>query len=187
MIFILKKINLIITLLMILTSNSISEINTKKWDKICNENDNCIIAIENRVKLDGQESDKSFAKAYIRIGFTNQQSMDLINKDDKTYKLKETKKGVPVLFINLPLNTDLKKNPLLRSGNKNLANLTYLKCENQNGCTAMTVINNKIINSLKKGKTMQVVFGVYGLQKNYSVKFPLKNFTKSYTSLVANL
>ena len=50
----------------------------------------------------------------------------------------------------------------------------------------MTVINNEIINLLKKGKTMQVVFGVFGAQKNYSVKFPLKNFTKSYTSLSAN-
>lgn len=181
-----NKIYLATILLILISTNSFSEINTKKWDKICDKNKNCIIVIHNKAKIEGQETDKIFAKAYIRLGYTNQKSMDLIDKDDQTYKLKETKKGVPVLFVSLPLNTDLKKRPLLQSDNKNLANLTYLNCENQNGCTAMTVINNEIINLLKKGKTMQVVFGVFGAQKNYSVKFPLKNFTKSYTSLSAN-
>ena len=184
---ILKKIYLTIILLILFSTNSFSEINTKKWDKVCDKSKNCIIAIQNKVKIKGQKSDKVFSKAYIRVGFTNQKSMDLVNKDDQTYKLKETKKGVPVLFVSLPLNTDLKKKPLLQSDNKNLANLTYLNCDNQNGCTAMTVINNEVVNLLKKGKTMQVVFGVYGAQKNYSVKFPLKNFTKSYTSLLENL
>ena len=181
-----KKIYLVIILLILLSTNSFSEINTKKWDKICDKNKNCLIGIQNKVKIEGQESDKVFSKAFVKLGFTNQKSMDLINKDDQTYKLKETKKGVPVLFVSLPLNTDLKKKPLLQSNNKNLANLTYLNCENQNGCTAMTVINNEIVNLLKKGKTMQVVFGVYGTQKNYVVKFPLNNFTKSYTSLLAD-
>ena len=107
---IIQKIFLTITLLILISTNSFSEINTKKWDKVCDKNKNCIIAIQNKVKIKGQKSDKVFSKAYIRVGFTNQKSMDLVDKDDQTYKLKETKKGVPVLFVSLPLNTDLKKN-----------------------------------------------------------------------------
>jgi invasion protein IalB len=110
--------------------------------------------------------------------------MNLINEDDQTYKLTEENKNIPVLFVNLPLGTDLQKQPLIRVDGKDLGNLFYNTCNNIDGCRTNVAINENIIDLFKKGKNMTVVVNIFGSSKNFEINFPLKNFSKSYTKLL---
>jgi len=110
--------------------------------------------------------------------------MDLINEKDQTYKLSEESKNIPVLFVKLPLNVDLGKKPALLIDNKKLGNLNFTHCNQKEGCVTSVAISNKIIDLFKKGKTMIVITGIYGNNKNIKIEFPLKNFTKSYAKLI---
>lgn len=167
-----------------LTSYSFSEINSQTWDKVCGEDNNvCMMGIKSEVKIKNSDKMKTIATAIIQIGLSKQRKMDLIDENNQTYKLSEIDKDVPVLFVNLPLNTDLRKKPLLIIDDKNLFNLNYTHCNNMDGCKTVALINDNIINLMKAGKTMTVVMGVYGTNKNMNVKFPLKNFSKSYKKL----
>ena len=110
--------------------------------------------------------------------------MDLINSDDQTYKLSEENKNVPVLFVELPLNTDLRAKPQIQIDNKAIGNLTYTHCNPKEGCKTNVAVNDEVINLFKKGKTMTVLIGIYRSSKNMKIEFPLKNFTKSYAKLI---
>ena len=45
-------------------------------------------------------------------------------------------------------------------------------------------MTGNVIDLFKKGKTISVITGVYGNNKNMKIEFPLKNFTKSYSKLI---
>ena len=141
------------------------------------------MAINNEVKTKDNKIQK-FATAYIQIGTSKQKKMNLINEDDQTYKLSEEDKNVTMLFVNLPLNTDLKKNPMVLIDGKNLGNLSYTHCNNTDGCKTNVRISDQVINLFKQGKTMTVLMGIYGSAKVVRVEFPLKNFSKSYAKLI---
>ena len=78
-----------------------------------------MMGIKSEVKINNSDKMKTIATAIIQIGLSKQKKMDLIDENDQTYKLSEVDKNVPVLFVNLPLNTDLRKKPLLIIDNKN--------------------------------------------------------------------
>ena len=124
------------------------------------------------------------AKAYLIIGSSSQKKMSLINEEDQTYKLSEENKNVPVLFVDLPLNTDLRAQPLIQIDNKSIGNLNYTHCNPTEGCKTNVAVSNDIIDLFKKGKTMTIIMKIYGKKENVKVEFPLKNFSKSYSILL---
>jgi invasion protein IalB len=175
----------IAALYILLSTNAYSEVNSKSWSKVCDKKDkkSCQIAIKSEIKFGGQEKATTIATAYMKIGSATQSKMDLINKDDQTYKLKKDSRNVPVLFINLPLNTDLRKQPQIILDKKPIGNLTYLHCSKNVGCKTVSILNENLLNSFKKGNTMTVVFAVFSKDKNFVIQFPLKGFTKAYKKL----
>ena len=181
---ILKNILFVSFFLLQFTNYSSSEINSKAWSTKCNEDKKtCIIIIKNEIKTEGDKAQR-LATAFIQIGSSKQKKMNLIDEDDQTYKLSEENKNVSVLFVNLPLNTDLKKKPLVAIDGKNLGNLTFSHCNQVDGCTTNVVIGSDAIDLFRKGNTMSVIMGVYGSAKSVKIEFPLKNFSKSYAKLL---
>ena len=143
---------LLLLFLFLFNTNSYSEINSKSWSEQCNEEKNvCIIAIKNEIKLKDKK-EQTLATAYVQLASKKERKMNLVDKEDQTYKLSEKDKSIPLLLVNLPLNTDLRKKPLLQVDGKNLGNLNYLYCNNNLGCKTSVVLNNDIIDLFKKGK-----------------------------------
>ena len=71
---------------------------------------------------------QTLATAIIQIGSSKQKKMNLVNEDDQTYKLSEENKNVPVLFVKLPLNADLRKKPVVIIDDKKLGDLNFTHC-----------------------------------------------------------
>ena len=184
MIKLIKILSIIIILFS--TKSSFAEIGTESWSKKCgsNENkDNCVIGIKNEVEREDNKK-QTVATAYIRIASSKQKEMNLIDEKDQTYKLSEKNKDVPYLIVNLPLNSDLQKNPLLVADKKSIGNLSYTHCNQTIGCRSVLLLNEKVIEFFKKGKSMSITFGVYRSEKNIKIDFPLKGFSKAYKKLV---
>jgi invasion protein IalB len=181
------KINIfkIITILILLSTNTYSNDNTKSWEKKCTDSEgkNCFITIKYLVKIPDNDKKQIFASAYIQIGLSKEKKMQLINEEDQTYKLGEENKPVAILFIDLPLNTDLRKSPLIKSDKNSLGKTRYIQCNKVNGCKTMAILNDKIIEIFKKGKSLSITFAVFGSNENIIVQFPLKGFTKAYDKL----
>ena len=179
-----KKLSFLFLFVILFNTNSFSEINSNSWSEQCNEDkSSCLIAIKYEVKLKDKK-EQTVATAFIQLASTKERKMNLIDKEDQTYKLSEEDKSIPLLIINLPLNTDLRKKPLLQVDGKNLGNLNYLHCNSNLGCKTSAVINNDVIDLLKKGKNLTVIIGVFGTNKNLKIEFPLKGFSKAYSKLV---
>ena len=179
-----KKYNFLVLFFFLFNTYSFSEINSKSWSEQCNEDKSiCWIAIKNEIKLKDKKL-QTLATAYIQIGSTKERKMNLVDKEDQTYKLSEEDKKVPLLFINLPLNTDLRKKPLVKVDGKNLGNLNYLHCNNSIGCKTTALINNEVIDLLKKGKSMTIFLGIFGSNQNLTIEFPLKGFSKAFNKIV---
>ena len=180
---IIKNVFYIISFLLYFTTYSLSEITSKAWSAQCSEDKKaCIAVIINEIK--NKDKMQTLATAYFQIGLTSQKKMNLVNEEDQTYKLSEESKNIPVLFIKLPLNVDLSKKPAIAIDNKKLGNLNFSHCNQNDGCVTNLVVNNDVIDLFKKGKTMSVITGIYGNNKNIKIEFTLKNFTKSYTKLI---
>lgn len=161
-------------------------IGNEQWTKECDKDNKkkCMIAINHQMSVPDSDKKQTLATAYIRLGSTTERKMDLVDGEEKTYELKEEIKSVSVLFINLPLNVNLKKSPLVQIDKKNIFNLPFSHCNAQDGCVTTVVINDEIIKLLKAGKELTVVTGVHGRKENLSINFPLKGFSKSYDSLL---
>ena len=113
--------------------------------------------------------------------------MNLINEDDQTYKLSEENKNIPILIVKLPLNVDLRKKPAVVIDDKKLGDLNFTHCNQIDGCVTNVAITEELIELFKKGKTMNIVMGVYGTPENMQLAFPLKNFTKSYAKMTKKI
>ena len=161
-----------------------AEIENEKWNKYCeNGNQSCVAIIRNEIAIKDSDKKQVIATAYIRLGSTTTQSMDLIDGEEKTYKLKEENKLIPILFVNVPLNINLRKKPLILVDKKSILNLNFSHCNAQVGCVTNSQVNDEIIEQFKAGKELSIVMAIYGSNKTKQVKFPLKGFTKSYRSL----
>ena len=179
-----KKLSFLFLFVILFNTNSFSEINSNSWSEQCNEDkSSCLIAIKYEVKLKDKK-EQTVATAFIQLASTKERKMNLIDKEDQTYKLSEEDKSIPLLVINLPLNTDLRKKPLLQVDGKKLGNLNYLFCDNNQGCKTSVVINNDVIDLLKKGKNKTIFIAVFGSNQNLKIEFPLKGFSKAYSKLV---
>lgn len=183
----LKKLTLLSSLILFATISTSAiaaeKFESKKWIKTCDDKkDVCIIGINHTTEKNGKKF--NLLTAYITMGSKTERKMNLVDGDEKTYKLDEKNISVPVLTINFPLNVDLSKKPLLQIDKKNILNLNYSHCNTQEGCSTKIAVNDDVVELLKSGKEITLVMGVYAVKDNMVVKLPLKGFTKSYNSLL---
>ena len=180
--FLNKLIILIYFLFVPITASAV--VSDKKWDKECNDSKKvCVIAINHQVPVPNSDKKQALLTAIIQLGATTERKMDLIDGEEKTYKLKEKNKLVPVLTLRFPLNTNLKKQPLILVDKKQIFNIPFSHCNGKAGCVANININNEVINLFKSGKQLTVIMSIYNQKKNMSIDLPLKGFTKAYNSL----
>ena len=90
---------------------------------------------------------------------------------------------VPVMFINFPLNTDLRMQPIIRVAGKDISGLRFSHCNQTIGCNSRLNINDEVIELFKKEKEMSLLFAIYGAAKSFEIKLPLKGFKDSYKKL----
>ena len=177
---------ILLTVLLLAPITSSAEINDKKWTKACDKNNkkNCAIAITSQVPIPDSDKKQTLATALISLGSTTERKMDLVDGEEKTYKLKEENKLVPVLTVRFPLNVDLKKQPLIQIDKKNILNIPFTHCNTNEGCVTQITINDEVINLFKSGKELTLAMGIYRAKDNMIVNLPLKGFSKAYNSLL---
>ena len=178
-----NKIIILIYFLLVPVIASSAEFNKKKWTKKCNiKNENCAVGIMVTLKNNTTGIEESLATAFIQMASSIEKKMTLVDKDKKTYALKEKKIETPVLFVYLPLGVNLTKKPLAQIDGKNILNLNFSHCNTNMGCSANSAITDEVIKLFQSGKELNLIAEVYGKNKNVSIKLPLKGFTKSYDS-----
>jgi invasion protein IalB len=180
---IINKIIILIYFLVVPVIASSAEFNQKKWTKKCNiKNENCAVGITVNLKNSTTGIEESLATAFIQMASSIEKKMALIDKDKKTYALKEKKIETPVLFVYLPLGINLTKKPLVQIDGKNILNLSASYCDNKVGCATNSPINDEVLKLLKSGNVLNLIAEIHGTKKNINIKLPLKGFTKSYNS-----
>ena len=181
--FLNKLIILAVLLLAPITSSA--EVGDKKWTKECDKVNKkiCLIVINSQISIPDSDKKQTLATVIIQLGSTTERKMDLVDGEEKTYKLKEENKVVSVLFFNLPLNVDLKKQPLIQIDKKNVLNIPFTHCNTRDGCVTQIAINDKVIELFKSGKELTLAMGVHNSKDNMTINLPLKGFSKAYKSL----
>jgi len=177
---------IILTALLLAPVTSSAEIGDKKWTKECAKDNkkNCLIAINSKIDIPDSDKKQTLATVIILLGSTTERKMDLVDGEEKTYKLKEENKLIPVLTIRFPLNVDLKKQPLIQIDKKNVLNIPFTHCNAQLGCNTSMTINDEVVNLFKSGKELTLIMAPYGGKDNMTINLPLKGFSKSYNSLL---
>ena len=176
---------IILTVLLLAPITSSAEVGDKKWTKECAKDNkkSCLIAINSQVDIPDSDKKQTLVTAIISLGSTTERKMDLVDGEEKTYKLKEKNKLVPVLTVRFPLNVDLKKKPLIQVDKKNVLNIPFTHCNGDEGCVTQIAINDEVIKLFKSGKELTLVMAPYGSKDNMSINLPLKGFSKAYKSL----
>jgi len=177
---------IILTVLLLAPITSSAEVGDKKWTKECaaDNKKNCAIAINNQIAIPDSDKKQTLATVIIQLATTTERKMDLVDGEEKTYKLKEENKLVPVLTVRFPLNVDLKKQPLVQIDKKNVLNIPFTHCNAKEGCNTSMTINDEVIKLFKSGKELTLAVGVYKAKDNMSINLPLKGFSKAYDSLL---
>ena len=177
---------ILLTVLLLAPISSSAEINDKKWTKQCAKDNkkSCVIAIHNQLIIPDSDKKQTLATVIIQLGTTTERKMDLIDGEEKTYKLKEENKLVTVLTVRFPLNVDLKKQPLIQNDKKNLLNIPFSHCNPTEGCVTQIAINDKVIKLFKSGKELTLIMAIYANENNMNINLPLKGFSKAYDSLL---
>ena len=113
---------LIVSFIFIGTFNSYADLNGENWQHVCGKEDknNCLIGVRNYFENQETGKKQKLATAYILIGTSSKKKLNILEKEQQTYKLGESKTIVPILFVDLPLNVDLRQNPLVRADGKNV-------------------------------------------------------------------
>jgi invasion protein IalB len=177
---------IILTVFLLAPITSSAEINDKNWTKECNKDNKkfCIIAIKHKVDIPDSDKKQTLATAIISLETTTERKMDLVDGEEKTYKLKEENKLVPVLIVRFPLNVDLKKQPLIQIDKKNVLNIPFSHCNANEGCVTQISINDEVIKLFKSGKELTLIMAIYANKNNMNINLPLKGFSKAYDSLL---
>ena len=125
----LTKIILLTSLLLFPVLSS-ADIIAEKWTEKCDKDQkNCSINIKSEYNLKDSDKKQTLATITIRMQSTTEKKMNLLDAEENTYKLSQENKFTPVMFVNLPLNVDLRKNPLIQVDNKNVLNVNYTHCK----------------------------------------------------------
>ena len=177
---------IILTVLLLAPVTSSAEIGDKKWTKECAKDNKkaCLIAINSQMAIPDSDKKQTIATAIFQLGTTTERKMDLVDGEEKTYKLKEENKLIPVLTIRFPLNVDLKKQPLIQIDKKNVLRIPFTHCNTNEGCVTQISITDEVIKLFKSGKELNLLTGIYRTKKNMNINLPLKSFSKAYDSLL---
>ena len=177
---------IILTVLLLAPITSSAEVGDKKWAKECGKVNKkiCLIAIKNTMDIPDSDKKQTLATVMVQLTSTTERKMDLVDGEEKTYKLKEENKLVPVLIIRFPLNVDLKKKPLIQIDKKNVLNIPFTHCNAKEGCNSSVAINDEVIKLFKSGKELTLVMAIYRSKKTMNINLPLKGFSKAYDSLL---
>ena len=181
--FLNKLIILFVLLLAPITSSA--EVGDKKWTKECDKNNkkSCVIAVNSQMAIPNSDKKQTLATAIIQVGTATKKKMDLVEGEERTYKLKEESTLVPVLTVRFPLNVDLKKKPLIQIDKKSVLNIPFTHCNAKEGCVTQITINDEVVKLFKSGNELTLVMVPYGSKDNMIINLPLKGFTKTYDSL----
>ena len=182
----LLNILIILTVLLFAPITSSAEVGDKKWTKECAKDNKkiCVIAINNQMAIPGSDKKQTLATVLVQLVTTTERKMDLVDGKEKTYKLKEKNKLIPILTVKFPLNVDLRKQPLVRIDNESILNIPFTYCNAKEGCVTQITINDEVIKLFKLGKEITLILVAYGSKDNMSIKLPLKGFSKAYSSLL---
>ena len=177
---------IILTALLLAPITSSAEVGDKKWTKECAKDNkkSCVIAIKSQAAIQDSDKKQTIATVIIQLAKTTERKMALVDGEEKTYKLKEESKLVPVLTVRFPLNTDLKKQPLIKIDKKDVLNIPFTHCNANEGCVTQIAINDEVIKVFKSGKELTLAMGVYRAKDNMIINLPLKGFSKAYSSLL---
>ena len=177
---------IILTVLLLAPITSSAEVGNKKWTKECAKDNkkSCVIAINSQMAIPDSDKKQTLATVIIQLGSTTERKMDLVDGEEKTYKLKEENKVVPVLTVRFPLNVDLKKQPLVQIDEKNILNIPFTHCNEKEGCVTQATISDEVLSLFKSGDELTLVMAVYKSKKNMFINLPLKGFSKAYDRLV---
>ena len=176
---------LIVSFIFMGTFNSYADLNGENWQHVCGKEDknNCLIGVRNYFENQETGKKQKLATAYILIGTSSKKKLNLVDKEEQTYKLGELKTSVPILFVDLPLNVDLRQNPLVIADGKNIGNITFMHCNQSIGCKSNLALNSNAVKLFKKSNELSIFVKIFGQRESYEIKFPLKGFTKSYEKL----
>ena len=179
-----KKIIATLYIVLSFSFSAFAEINEKSWSKQCADNDKtaCLIGIKQNVKLDAYK-EKQDVNAYLQIGKNTTQQNKVIDEKEKIVKIVDVVTDVPVLFFNLPFDSDLRRKPLVRADKTNIANVEFMHCNKSVGCKTMIVINEEAVNIMKEANELGITFAVFGTNQQVEIVFPLKGFKKAYDKL----
>ena len=182
--FLNKLIIIIYFLLFPITSSA--EVLEEKWTKSCEDEKKeiCMIAIKKQLPIPGSDKRQTLATVIIQLGSSTEKKMSLVDEKEKTYKLKEENKVVPILTISFPLNVNLQKKPLVQVDKKNGFNVPYLYCNANDGCITKVGLAEVILDRFKSGKILTLTMQGYGNDKGMSINVSLKGFSKAYASLL---
>ena len=177
---------IILTVLLLAPITSSAEVGDKKWAKECGKVNKkiCLIAIKNTMDIPDSDKKQTLATVMVQLTSTTERKMDLVDGEEKTYKLKEENKLVPVLTVRFPLNVDLKKQPLIQIDKKNVLNIPFTHCNAKEGCNSSVAINDEVVKLFKSGKELTLIVGIYRAKNNINISLPLKGFSKAYDSLL---
>jgi len=179
-----KKIIATLYIVLSFSFSAFAEINEKSWSKECADKDKkaCLIGIKQKVKLDVYK-EKQDVNAYVQIGKNTKQESKVVDEKEKLIKVVDVVTDVPVLFFNLPFDSDLRRKPLVRADKTNIANVEFMHCNKSVGCKTMIVINDEAINIMKEANELGITFAVFGTNQQVEIVFPLKGFKKAYEKL----
>jgi invasion protein IalB len=179
-----KKIIATLYIVLSFSFSAFAEINEKSWSKECADKDKkaCLIGIKQKVKLDVYK-EKQDVNAYVQIGQNTKQESKVVDEKEKLIKVVDVVTDVPVLFFNLPFDSDLRRKPLVRADKTNIANVEFMHCNKSVGCKTMIVINDEAINIMKEANELGITFAVFGTNQQVEIVFPLKGFKKAYEKL----
>jgi len=179
-----KKIIATLYIVLSFSFSAFAEINEKSWSKECADKDKkaCLIGIKQKVKLDVYK-EKQDVNAYVQIGKNTKQESKVVDEKEKLIKVVDVVTDVPVLFFNLPFDSDLRRKPLVRADKTNIANVEFMHCNKSVGCKTMIVINDEAVNIMKEAKELGITFAVFGTNQQVEIVFPLKGFKKAYDKL----
>ena len=154
-----------------------------EWVKHCSDEskiETCRIVYE--IKLEDKEETR-LGSAMLFFVDEVKRNLDVLDKDEKTFTLKETTKRVPMLFFDLPLNVDLRTPAYFRIDKGEQVSLSYLFCKSDVGCRCGGKIETKLLKLFKAGNELTLSFKVYGGNEDFHTTLSLKGFTAQFKNL----
>ena len=170
-----KRVFVFLSLALIWSVSSAEAKSSEEWKTVCKEK-HCQIFSE--VKDD---KDKILARVYLQkvVNTGAKIKSDKQNKNSKGAKL--------VAFANLPLGLFIPSGVTVDVDKKHEFKAQLLECNTGQGCRAVFEVQPKLLDLMKKGKTMSVVILDAQNKRKISFHFSLAEFEKAYQKFTAKM